>query len=219
MARVAGYLTSVPIIGPFALATQIAAGAVAGIAKIFGFSRPTLLTDLAFYKGRTFSPLATTVGGDASMKLTLDPKQEVTVDPAVVGFSNVDEMSLASILAREGLVANVGWATTDTIDTELAIIPVTPMLCDRQYDAGMYNMRRTDATPLAYVGHSFSQWTGSLRYRIQIISSSFHKGQLQICYYPTVKDPMPTLDPTNVTYNKIVDISKDTSIEFEIPWA
>merc|ERR1712127_414048 len=40
IAKAAGALASLPVIGPYMTATQVASGAVANIAKMFGFSRP-----------------------------------------------------------------------------------------------------------------------------------------------------------------------------------
>lgn len=112
VANVASHLSRIPIIGRFARATEIGAGAVSRIASIFGFSRPTQLADLTHFRPRLFGPLAVTEGADLSHKMTLDPKNELTVDPRVVGVEGKDDMALANIITRPGLVGFVNWTAS-----------------------------------------------------------------------------------------------------------
>eukprot|EP01084_Bolivina_argentea_P113537 202308_1 len=86
VARVAGLLTSAPSIGPYALATQMAASTVSNIARLFGYSRPPVLTDINSYKQMNLGNLANTNVSDAVMKLSLDAKQELSVDPRIMGL-------------------------------------------------------------------------------------------------------------------------------------
>lgn len=50
VARVMGQLTTVPYIGQYARATEIAASAINGMATMFGYSRPNTLSDIEPYK-------------------------------------------------------------------------------------------------------------------------------------------------------------------------
>lgn len=126
----AAWFKDMPVIGKFARATEIGASAVGKIATLFGFSRPLLLEDVRHFKPRLFGPLAFTEGRDNAYGLTLDPKNEVTIDPCVIGLPGQDSMALGNITAREGVVAFFDWQGADTAGTMLARLPVTPTVVD-----------------------------------------------------------------------------------------
>lgn len=109
VARWANWLSDVPVIGRFARATEIGANAVSGIASIFGFSKPLMLEDLRHFKPRLFGPFAITEGRDNAYKLTLDPKNEVSIDPSIIGLPAKDSMAFANIISREGLIGDFDW--------------------------------------------------------------------------------------------------------------
>jgi hypothetical protein len=52
-----------------------------------------------------------------------------------------------------------------------------------------------------------------MRYRFQIVSSSFHKGRLRIGFDPST---VPSSPEYNVNYQRIVDISKDRDVTIEV---
>jgi hypothetical protein len=85
VARYARALTNIPWIGPFARATEIGAGAVSAIAKIFGYSAPVELN----YNMMVPAPRPSLAVVDTKYpanKLSVDSKQEVTIDPTTTGI-------------------------------------------------------------------------------------------------------------------------------------
>jgi hypothetical protein len=46
---------------------------------------------------------------DTAMKLTLDVKQENTVDTRVLGLAGEDEMTISSIAKRQSYLTQFGW--------------------------------------------------------------------------------------------------------------
>lgn len=221
LASYANYFTEIPYIGAFAKATNIAASAVAGVAKIFGYSRPPIVTDTMFVRPQPMGNLANTTGADPLMKLSLDPKQELTIDPATLGLPADDEMSFAYLLKKEAWIDTFDWNLSTT-----------------QFEGRIYNLLlhphsspgfRTPVvgldgdniahtrTPVGFIAEPFEYWTGSLRVRFQIVCSQFHRGRLMFVYEPT-----PHAEGTNVDTNNrfvhIVDITEERDVTFEINW-
>lgn len=130
VARVAGALTNVPVIGPFAKATQIGAGAVASVAKIFGYSAPTNL-DYSIYAPIPRHSLAVVDTKIMANKLSVDSKQEITLDPATTGITSVDELPIASIAGRESYLTTFNWSTQNASDLHIWNARVDPGLHGR----------------------------------------------------------------------------------------
>jgi hypothetical protein len=222
VASIASGLQDVPILGPFARATQIGASAVGAIASIFGFSRPAIISDPSFMRPRGVGFLSYTEGGDNTEKLTLDPKNEVFIDPSVTGIGgNKDDMHLDTILKRESMLLKFPWVSTDSAGTILTRFPVSPSLSP-QGPAPEFTLFPTS---LAYGVLPFKWWTGSIVYRIQVIASRYHRGRIRVSYIPTQTNAVPAVDLSNTTWNRIIDIESNTEVTLKIeynnatPWS
>jgi hypothetical protein len=146
-------------------------------------------------------------------KLTFDDKQELSIDPRIAGLSGDDPMNIKNIASRESFLDNFAWQTTATPEETLFSIKVSPTV-----------WRESATVPKAYMFPAccmaalpFKYWTGTMRYRFQIVASSFHKGRLRFSYDPNLQstsgaDP----DTFNTNYNRIVDISKEQDFTIEI---
>lgn len=207
IAKVAGALEAVPPIAPFAKATQMAANAVAGVASIFGYSRPTILQDVEPYRPTYLGNMANTNVGDSSVKLTLDGKQELTVDPRTMGLGDKDEMTIKSIACRESYLTAFPWAKSSPAETLLWNSEVSPVL---------WSMNSTEIHMPAccYATLPFKYWRGSLKYRFQVVASAFHKGRLKITYDPSY----PLTNEYNTNYTHIIDLAKERDFTIEIGW-
>ena len=100
VAKAAGALSNLPIIGPYMTATQIGANATSRIAQIFGYSGPNVITDIQQFKPMPAGNLANTDAADAALKLTLDSKAELSVDSRTVGLDGTDEMGILDYVKR-----------------------------------------------------------------------------------------------------------------------
>lgn len=215
--RFMGSLEKVPYIGPYATATKIASGAVATVAKMFGFSRPVLLQNQTQVTQRPFGSLAVVEGEEPAVKLTLDPKQEVTIDPSVVGLSPIDEMSMAYLCGRESLIVQIPWTHSDT--GIIANIAIHPQVCPQHLST---NLVRWD-TALSWATYPFLYWRGSLKYRFQIVASAMHRGRLAISYQP-VKNADASQPNPLYAYTQYVDLTECRDFTFVVnythysPW-
>lgn len=209
VARVAGRLVDVPGIGLYAKATELAASAVASVARLFGFSRPRVLEDIMPYTPRYMGNLASTNAGDNSMSLAVENKQELSIDPRIVGLTEADELDIQTIAARELFLTNFPWSTSDAPETTLFSIRVTPVQWDQETATNGYAL-----TPSALAAVPFAFWRCKMCYRFQVVSSNYHKGKLRFVWDPHGF----ASNEFNVNYTQIVDIAMEKDFNIEIAW-
>lgn len=222
VARAASALKNVPLIGRFARATEIGSNAVAGIASLFGFSVPISQDRYQVVKNQLASNFSFTTARDTSHKLTLDPLQELTIDPTAYGFSSKeDEMSYAFLYKIPTLIRRSTWAVGAAEGTLIANVPVTPAL------TAAVNPTTLPTTwypsPLNGLAMNHRYWTGKLKYRVEVIASAYHKGRIQVRYMPVsnqanTSNTNPGFgEPTSQTV--IMDLSVDHVKEFTVGWS
>lgn len=212
-----GKLRNAPVIGMYARATELAASAVSGIAQIFGYSRPAVLNDIVPYRPTYVGNMANTNMPDSTTKLSLDAKQEITIDPRTMGLSGVDEMTIASIAGRESYLTSFTW----TVDTAPRFAPgsflwgshVSPVLWAEHING---TNREFHFPACAFAALPFKHWRGTMNFRFQIVASSFHKGRLQISYDPFNR--IGSQWELNTNYSRIVDIAEEKDFTVSIGW-
>jgi hypothetical protein len=207
VAAVAASLSSVPVIGPYAMATSKAATGVAGIAKILGYSRPTITASPLPLNPVTHASIANTTTPDTVSKLTVDDKQELTIDPRVTGISAEDPLVITNISTRETYLTNFKWQIGNPSETFLWNCRVSPMLWAYNPVAFSYHF-----PACAMAALPFKYWTGSIKFRFQFVVSSFHKGRVRIVYDPH----WLATDEYNINYMEIVDIADKADFTISI---
>jgi len=237
VAEAAGMLTGVPVIGPFARATEIGASAVANMARLFGFSTPTMQVPVSRYTPKVHGRMANTIGEDSSYSLALDPKQELTVDPSTLGVKGVDEMAISSIVQREQWIARCEWnrdkGQFSTPGAEKIIFSalVSPNLSrfSGPFDViGTTRLGRQD-TPAGHLANVFRYWRGSITYRVEVVCSPYHSGRLKLDFDPLNKtdgsgsaSPLAVsdvyTDHTESRYSMILDLAKTNEAEFTVDY-
>lgn len=212
VAKATGSLSGAPMIGPYMKATSMAAGAMSSVAKMFGYSRPVNLQDTINMKQRPIGELAATDVTDASVKLTVDSKQELSIDPSIVGLGGNDEMALKHIASVESLATAFFWTTAATADTLLFNTKVTPSYAIVQ--TGPLGTLRT-IPACTYASLPFKYWRGTMRYRFMVVGSGFHKGRLKFVWDPIYQN---AVGETNIQYTKIVDIGSERDFVIDCAW-
>ena len=207
---VAGALSNAPVIGPYARATEEVANRVGRLADIFGFSKPRGTYDILDERQRHVGTLATTNDKDMARPLTLDVKNENTIDPRTVGLTGEDEMSIPNVCSKEALITRFSWRVSDLPDKELFRIPVTPYL-----RATFPADNVVDMPPCAYVATLFEYWRGTMQYRFMINASNFHRGKLRFRYEPYATE---TGQDYNVVQSEILDLAEVHDHKVEIGW-
>lgn len=220
LANVAGMLTKVPIIGRFARATQIGANAVSSIASIFGFTNPPVINNVEPLYVMSAPHLATAEISVPYQKLSYDPKQELTLDAGSFGATNEDELSINFLKKKESFFGSTSWSTADAEATQLFNARITPSL---KSTINLVNGvpatvgYRHYNTPLSYLSYMFGSWRGTIKIRMRIICSKYHKGRLKVSWDPT-SDITAVNPDLNVCYNQIVDIGDTQDVVFDIPY-
>jgi hypothetical protein len=208
VAKAAGALKVIPQIAPFAVATEVGATALAKVAKALGYCRPIQTKDPDLFNPRPLSSLATTTVPDAANKLTIDDKQELSIDPRLAGLGGNDPLDIRSIAQRESYLTTFAWnigTSTETLLWNARVDPVTWAEDGASPTAFLFPACAMAAMPFKY-------WTGTMKFRFQIVCSSFHKGRLKVVYDPVNLNS----NEYNTNYLEVIDIADKTDFTIEI---
>jgi len=214
--KFASHFHNIPVIGRFAKATTIGASAVSHIAKLFGWSNVPVIEDVKPMKNLPFHDIASAHISEPTSKFTLDPKAELSVDPAIVGGPTEDELAVSYLVQRESYVTGTTWNTTDSVGTLYFSTQVNPNIValSGATAGGTYTIYQT---PIAWVGSMFANWQGDIIFRFKIIASKFHQGRLRISWDP-IGLTNTSADLSNVVFTRVVDISDNDEVEFRVPY-
>lgn len=216
VANIANKLSDVPVIGSFAKATEYGARAVAGISSLFGWTNVPVISDVEPLKSVPFHALASAEIGVPADRLTLDPKNELTIDPRTVGLQGCDELTIANLVQRELLVSWFTWDETQTAGDQLFGINVNPVFMGSGGGVlGVYSALML--SPMGMVATNFQYWRGDIIYRFKAICTQYHKGRLRITWDP-VADLAANSDTTETSFTKIVDLAPDMDIEIRVSY-
>jgi len=206
VAKAAGVLKFIPAIAPFAIATEAGANVVSNIAKALGYSRPLVTKDPEPFKPVGISSMAVTTVPDGAAKLTLDDKQELSIDPRIAGLGSGDPMSIRAIAKRESYLTTFSWPIGVPTESLLWNSRISPVLWAESAGSAMH------FPACAMAALPFKYWTGSMRFRFQIVCSAFHKGRIKIVYDPNFF----ASNEYNTNYLQIIDIADMSDFSVEI---
>lgn len=205
VAKLANALSTLPAIRPYAKATEIAANAVASVAASLGYSRPPVTRDAAPMKPIVISSLALTTVPDCTQKLTLDDLQELSIDPRIAGLEGSDPLVIKDIAKRESYLTNFEWGigvAPGTLLWNARVDPVTWAQTSSQYH---FPACCIAAMPFKY-------WSGTMKFRFQILSSAYHKGRLKITYDPN----WVSNEEFNTMYTRVIDLAAETDFTISV---
>lgn len=207
---------SVPTIGIYATASRMVSSTISSVASLFGWSTPNVITKPERIKNEPFQNAANLIGFDTGKRITLDPLQELSVDPRICGVQK-DELVISDICRRETLLDTPAWTSADNQLTPFwscAVNPAVsvPVVITTQ---GFYQ-----PTALGFAAMPFDSWRGDMTFRFDIVVSKFHRGRLGVFFEPNICQYL--LVTTNLTMNKnfmvIVDIQETQSFEVTVKW-
>jgi hypothetical protein len=214
IARSMGMLSGLPVIGNFATATSYAAGAIADIAALFGYTNVPVIDDVHAFRSKPYPNLASTDIGTPVEKLTIDAKNELSIDSKICSPIDEDELIISKFCSRESFIFSSTWEASYTEGESLFYSFVSPSCFARVAITGGYKIY---STPMDHVSRCFNFWRGDIIYRFKFILSKYHTGRVQINWDP--KGGIGTLgDYTPETYTKIVDVSVDNEVEIRVPY-
>jgi hypothetical protein len=200
-----------PVLGGYATATAAAAGSAAAILRAMGMSHPRSKEMIHKMENRPLGNVANYNTPSNALSLGLDEHNEVTIDPVVANLVE-DEMALPYILKKEAFIGQYDWSLTNAEGTILASHRVHPF----QY---IYNasLSETHCSPMAYVSRLFQFWTGTIRFRFQIVCSKWHRGRLRIIHEPMYTSTVP--DSAWLTnMQSIIDITEERDFTIDVKY-
>jgi len=212
VANAAGALDKVPGIGPYAMATKMVASNIGAVARYFGFTNvPNLESEIPQHPGSHYGMASTNLSTPYE-SLTLDDKNELSIDPKVAGIKSTDELLISEFCGRESWIWQSNWQASDSVDSILFQSRVLPELI--RNEGGSYYRQ---STPMALINRLFSNWRGDIEFRFQFICTQYHRGRVRITF-----DPHGSLYANSITsttsITKIVDISEDTNVVIRVPY-
>lgn len=198
-------------IAPFATAASRVLSGGAALAKLMGYSRPPDLEPAKKMQPRPVANLANYDTMDTTTKLSLDTKQELTCDPRVMGAGEHDELTIDSFVTRQNFITAFNWSPATNPQTLLQQVKVFPY----------HTVPKPSDSSICYPSYGipaldFRYWQGTMRLKLQVACSNFHKGRLLVVYDPQVA---ATQSETNVQYSYIMDIADQKELTIEIPWS
>jgi len=214
IAKAADALSMIPVLSPYAKATSMVSTRIGDIAKLFGYSRPQVLADSKPFVPRYLGNLANSDAPEPLVKLSLDSKNELSIDTRLMGLGGEDELTINSICQRWSYWRQFDWPESATADSLLTSMLVTPLYGD-VVDAPP--VKEIHSTALAFGATPFEAWQGSIKFRFNVVCSEYHRGRLRIVYNPVTSPPGAI--PFNQTYSTIIDISENRDFEYEVKWA
>jgi len=219
-------LSNVPIIGGYMTATSSVASTIGKIAAWFGFSKPVILNAAMFVKNNPFQNGAVTNVDETTMKIAVDPKQELALCSDVCAEEGPDNMAISEIAKRPSYIATFKWSQTDDpMDTVLWRCLNSPYL----YTAAFKVQGSNDATnwhiqpsALMFAAQPFQYWRGSITYRFEVVCSRFHRGKLLVSFEPNIwQESLITAADSQLNQQNhlLVDIQDTQYFEITVDWA
>lgn len=217
LAEASSKFASIPSISPYAVASQMFFSALSGAAAVFGWSKPVVVDEPMKVRQIVMTNGCQGIGYDTSMRLTLDPKQELLVDPRIVAVTD-DEMTIRSISSRMSHFTTFTWA-----DTNGTLVPIWYCRVSPRIDTHDVGALRTfkQPTAMSFASMPFAVWNGTIKYRFEIVCSAFHRGKIGVMFEPNLVQS--ALINANISTNKqhmlVVDIQETQTFEICVNWA
>jgi hypothetical protein len=156
MGTIAGVISDTPIVAPYTNTFKIGAKAVSGVTKMVGLDKPSSVAMGTIMKINPFLDFSFGRGIDNSIKLAMDPENQISTRPVVGGITQ-DEMQMSYILGTPSLVSTVAF-NSSTSPTILA------------------NLGPADQniTYVDFVTANFQYYSGTYAFKFYITASKFH---------------------------------------------
>lgn len=208
--NVVARLTDIPIIGRLAKSTSMFLGKLGKAADIFGFSKPVNIDKTCKTQFEYFDNGVYTSGFANVSKFSMDPKQELSIQPMVPVVES--ELSISFIGKQIGCLGNLVIAPSTLNGAVLASFPVTPLL----YAKNAGNGGEIAVMPCMMAAQYFNFWRGDVVFKFRAAFSGMDSYKVRIIYDPFFV-PRTTLAPlTSVAYTLDWDLSVEKEIDVSL---
>lgn len=216
-ASMAGYLTDVPFIGDYASLAETGLNFATKGFSFFGYSRPTLQTNVIKVSRRPLANLSHMYDADDCEPIAADPQVGIAAEPSNFSPAQTDQMAVMNLARRWTFCSVFDWSTANSVGTRICDIGVTPSFA--QVTGGSHDAFRM--TTLSHVSYLSQYWGGSIELMIKVYHAQSQRGRLVIQYDPFGTDFL-TL-PSNQVMNVLIDLESSaegsTTAIINIPWS
>jgi hypothetical protein len=213
-ARATGLLKSVPVIGNYMTATSMASQVVADVAASFGYTKVPVLERILPIKNLPFHGLATSDQPDVTEKLTLDSKNELTIDNTAIGDPTKDSLLISKFCMHNSYLTSFTWEASDSSNALLWNTYVSPTMF---VSTAGTSQNFINGVPMFIPSRMFDYWRGDIVFDFKIICSQYHKGRLRFSWDP-VGDVAFVPSNTQTVFNHIQDINESTTVSLRVPY-
>lgn len=210
-------LTQIPFIKPYALASSIVFSGVKSLSSLMGWSKPTIVSSPLRVKNEPWQNGAQCIGYDTGKPLTIDPLQEITVDPSVCGVTT-DDTNLKWIAQKMSYLTTFVWSAGAAPFTPMFQSKVHPCLGTYVNSGGRVYFQ---PTAMMFAAQPFAHWNGPIKIRLEFVCSSFHRGKVGVWYEPNLNQSAIITPNLNIIKNNIVmvDLSQTQTLDLVINWS
>jgi len=215
VSKTATALGSFPVLAPYTMAVSWMADVVTGVAKIWGFSKPTNVSPSQHVVRKIAPNSANGDGTFSGHKLALSVENEVPVSNGRQG-TRVDEMSLDFMVQQPSWISTTPWADNQSSDTLITTYSMGPYAFPLSlYKGGSW-------PPVSYPATVFSHWRGSFDLRLILPKTEFHSGRLCVAVLPCEAGTTPVA-PTKVSETDnlarvIWDVRESNELTIRVPF-
>lgn len=209
-------LERVPALAPLALPSKMIASGISGVASLYGWSYPYTINNANRVKNEPYQNGSQTIGMSTSRKISLDPKQELTVDPRL-GGDIVDELSIPYLCSKKTYLYSFDWDVSDVTGVPIFGALVHPGQSTVFSATNVYQQ----PTPMAMVSHFFKYWRGDIVFTFEFVTSNFDRGKIGILYEPNISQyPLiSTAFELNKNFIEVIDLQDTQCVSYCINWA
>lgn len=243
--RAVGFIAKgVPSLSSIGGTTSWVLGHAAGLIRYFGYSKPAIsepmmrmlqYDNIAEWQTDLATP-ALVVAATSTNTTSINNK---------VGYSDVDEMSLAYICSRWSQINQFDFDTTAPAGNLLYVSAVSPLAYWFR-SGGAFPARNRflpisvpatanaiQPSHLMFAASSFKHWRGGIKYRFTVAKTKMHAGRLFVAFNPSwAPNALTTIaNPINIDiagfgtvgvdpfgYSAIFDLKDGNIFEFEVPF-
>jgi hypothetical protein len=196
-----------------------ALGGVGQVLSAFDLDKPTRVDPTSGNCLSTYSALTHMVGPDDSVRLDTNQVGGYYDHPLYSSAPSA-ETKIIEIVKTKMLAQVLNWTTTQVPGTILATIPIHPRYANIvPVVIGGQTFQQMNPTFLSYLSTFFRYWRGSLSYRFDFISTSFHTGRLALIFMPNVDLAFPATLNLQTNYpTHVLDLHEQKSFDYSIPY-
>jgi len=208
----------VPSLSALAFPLAWASDLAAGVASVFGWSKPTNLGAANRMQVYNLPYLANCDVIDNSMPISLFSTNQVEVLPGF-GGTDIDEHSISYLVSKPAFTRSFSWSTSSPVDQVLYQQPISPESWGNSFlsnGATVYAL-----PPINFLSSFFAYYKGGIRVTFKVVKTEFHSGRIAVTFNPASPlAPATYSGPTTNSYvlREIIDIREGTNFDLIIPY-